>query len=816
MKKIFFFILVFIPLLEAQTGEAGKLVDKGYALLEKSSCKDAEKVIFEAFKVSEKEKDNYNKIRSVKLLGTLYYNYRELEAAASFYRLAVNLLNKAFNQPLSGEIETELYNIKNNLAITLMETDRRSAYAGKITEAENLFMEVLDFYEKKGNNDGRLSVLLNLGILYRLDASADPDNSDYNQVLNDALTTLIKARNLSVSTLDENLKTNILFNLGISFQSTGQLDSAAKNIEMSIEGYKKSGNNYWKAIASLRLGYLYLEMSDRKENGEIFRNNGINLLNENLAVIEEYRSKLDDERGRAVFLDNLTYYYVLLINELYENKDFEAMFNLAEKVKSRSFIDMLSTKASGVEENLPAELKEVLSRKSEIETVFRDSLWLYFEEDKIGKFTSLLDEYSKIYSKKEELQPDLNLLVSEETVKLKDFQKLIDEKSAVVEFFIGRNAFYTFLVTRNSITVSRSKQSPREIDSLVTKIITDINLFPNKRGEFTELQKILNRNDDSLDSLKLAEMWYASDADRVLQLALFQLYKTIIGDQQDKDLVNYNRVIIIPHGFLHEMPFAALISSFKNLDLTKKHHVARPTYWIEEKEILTLPSASSLPFLLKAGKTDEGKILIVGNPIYPNTKFSPLPFAEKEANEISRHFDKNKTLLLINEAATESVIKKEAGKYDILHFATHGIYEEDALKSHLMLTKNASDDGYLRASEIFKLKLNANLVVLSACLSGRVGAFGGHKYLTTDDLTGLTRALLYAGAANVMGTLWTVDDRSTGFMMEHFYEKYKDEKKPLLFSMRDAQIAVLNNKTNKDWSHPFYWAPFILIGSPGK
>ena len=816
MKKIFFFFVIFISIISAQSGEAGTLVDKGFALLEKSAYKDAEKVIFEAFKAAEAEKDNYNKVRAVKLLGTLYYNYRELESAASFYKLSLNLLDRYYKAPFPPEVETELYNIKNNLAITLMETDRRSAYAGKITEAENLFSDVLEFYEKKGNNEGRISVLLNLGILYRLDAAADPDNKDYSNILNDALNTLLKARNLSYASNNENLKTNILFNLGISFQSVGMLDSAFNSIEKCIEGYKKSGNNYWQAIASLRLGYLYLEMSDNSEKREQLRSKGISLLKENLAVIEEYRSKFDDERGRAVFLDNLTYYYVLLINELFEDKDFEAMFNLAEKVKSRSFIDMLSTKASGIEENLPADLKQVLSRKNEIEAVFRDSLWNYFEEDKIEKFTVLLDEYSKLYTKKEELQPDLHTLVSEETVKLTDFQKMIDEKSAVVEFFIGRNAFYSFLVTKNSISVSRSKQSPGEIDSLVTKIITDINLFANKRGEFFELQKILNRNDDTLDSAKIAEMWYSSDADRTLQLALFQLYKTIIGDAQDKELVKYNRVIIIPHGFLHEMPFAALISSFKNLDLTKKHHVARPTYWIEEKEILTLPSASSLPFLLKAGRKDEGKILIVGNPIYPNTKFSPLPFAEKEAKEISTHFDKNKTLLLINEEATESRIKKEASNYDILHFATHGIYEEDALKSHLMLTKNSIDDGYLRASEIFKMKLNANLVVLSACLSGRVGAFGGHKYLTTDDLTGLTRALLYAGAANVMGTLWTVDDRSTGYMMEYFYKKYRDEKQSLLVSMREAQIAVLNNKENKDWSHPFYWAPFILIGSPGK
>ncbi|GAB1443323.1 hypothetical protein MASR2M39_21630 [Ignavibacteriales bacterium] len=815
MKKIFFAIIVIFSTISAQSGDAGRLVDQAYDLLNKSDYKSAEKLIFKAFQTSEAEKDDYNKIRSIKLLGTLYYNYRELEASISFYKLAIGMVEKLFSAPYEPKIELEVYNIKNNLAIALMESDRRAAYAGKLSEAEKLFGEVLEYYEKSGDKQGYLSVLLNLGILYRLDAASDPDHPEYAQKLSDALSILQKA-NLEAQT-DGNsvLRENILFNLGITYQTANKLDSAARFIKESINSYKKSGNKYWEAIASLRLGYLYLEMSSSDE-GNDYRKKGIILLRDNLGIIEEYRSKFEDERGRAVFLDNLTYYYVLLINEMYEEGDFVSMFDLAEMVKSRSFVDMLSTKATGVEEDLPEDLKKVLIRKGEIEAVFRDSLWLYLEDDGSGKFLTLMDEYSTLYTKKEELQPDLNLLVSEQPVKLKDFQKLIDNNTAVIEFFIGRNAFYTFLVTNNSISVVQSKQGPRTIDSLVTKILTDINLFPNKRGAFVELQKILNRNDDTLDSAKLAQLWYESDADRSLQLALFQLYKTIIADQQDKELQKFERVIIIPHGFLHEMPFAALVSSFQNLDMSKKHHIARPTYWIEEKEILTLPSASSLPFLLKAGGEDNGSILIVGNPVYPSNKFDPLPFAEKEANEITRHFDKGKTLLLINEVATETRIKQEAGKYDILHFATHGIYEEDALKSHLLMTKTEGDDGYLRASEIFKMKLNANLVVLSACLSGRVGAFGGQKYLTTDDLTGLTRALLYAGAANVMGTLWTVDDKSTGYMMEHFYEKYRDEKRPLLFSMRDAQISVLNDSKNKDWSHPFYWAPFILIGSPGK
>ncbi|MBK6679066.1 MAG: hypothetical protein IPG53_03135 [Ignavibacteriales bacterium] len=349
----------------------------------------------------------------------------------------------------------------------------------------------------------------------------------------------LKANDLAKKEGNTVIRENILFNLGISYQTANKLDSAAKFVEESITSYKASGNKYWEAIASLRLGYLYLEMSSSEE-GNDYRKKGIILLRDNLGIIEEYRSKFEDERGRAVFLDNLTYYYVLLINELYEEGDFESMFDLAEMVKSRSFVDMLSTKASGVEEDLPDDLKKVMIRKSEIEAIFRDSLWLYFEDAESGRFFSLMDEYSKLYSEKEELQPDLNLLVSEKTVKLKDFQKLVDDKTAVVEFFIGRNAFYTFLVTNNSISVVQSKQSPRTIDSLVTKILTDVHLFPNKRGAFIELQKSLIRNDDTLGSATLARMWYESDADRSLQLALFQLYKTILVISRIRNYKNLN------------------------------------------------------------------------------------------------------------------------------------------------------------------------------------------------------------------------------------------------------------------------------------
>ncbi|MBK6679067.1 MAG: hypothetical protein IPG53_03140 [Ignavibacteriales bacterium] len=194
MKKIFFAFLLFLSTISAQSGDAGKFVDQAYALLNKSDYKAAEKLIFKAFRVSEVEKDDYNKIRSIKLLGTLYYNYRELEASISFYKLSLGMVEKLFSPPYNTKIELEVYNIKNNLAIALMESDRRAAYAGKLSEAEKLFGEVLDYYEKSGDRSGYLSVLLNLGILYRLDAASDPDHPEYPQKLSDALAILLKSQ----------------------------------------------------------------------------------------------------------------------------------------------------------------------------------------------------------------------------------------------------------------------------------------------------------------------------------------------------------------------------------------------------------------------------------------------------------------------------------------------------------------------------------------------------------------------------------------------------------------------------------------------
>jgi CHAT domain-containing protein len=157
--------------------------------------------------------------------------------------------------------------------------------------------------------------------------------------------------------------------------------------------------------------------------------------------------------------------------------------------------------------------------------------------------------------------------------------------------------------------------------------------------------------------------------------------------------------------------------------------------------------------------------------------------------------------VLVGERATEKAIKALSGGVGLIHFATHGeLKEQDPLSSALLLTADGSDDGRLEVREIFRLKLNARLVVLSACQTGLGGLLRG------DELLGLQRAFLYAGTPEVITTLWQVDDRATYVLMREFYENLKTH--PTAQALRQAQTATMRH-----FPHPFAWGAFGLTGA---
>jgi len=207
-------------------------------------------------------------------------------------------------------------------------------------------------------------------------------------------------------------------------------------------------------------------------------------------------------------------------------------------------------------------------------------------------------------------------------------------------------------------------------------------------------------------------------------------------------------------------------------------------------------------------KTDS---MMINRSMFNGNYIKPLPATETETEAIFELYDDNNLkakVLLHNNANEKSIKSGELEQYKVLHFATHGFVNSERPElSGLLLAQDTTggEDGVLYSGEIYNLKLNADLVVLSACETG-LG-----KIQKGEGIIGLTRALLYAGAKNILVSLWQVNDKSTSELMVDFYKNSLANKGQLSYSeaLRNAKLKMISEGR---YAHPFFWSPFILIG----
>ena len=259
------------------------------------------------------------------------------------------------------------------------------------------------------------------------------------------------------------------------------------------------------------------------------------------------------------------------------------------------------------------------------------------------------------------------------------------------------------------------------------------------------------------------------------------------------------RVIFIPQQSLFLVPFAAL------QDADNK-------YLIEQHTILTAPSIQVLELTRQQRQRVPGSakdVLVVGNPTMPSvapkigekpTQLPPLPGAEKEAIEIARLLN---TTALTGKQATESSVVQKLPKARMIHLATHGLLDDFqglGVPGAVALTPSGKDDGLLTASEILNLKLNAELVVLSACDTGQ-------GKLTGDGVIGLSRSLITAGVPSVIVTLWSIPDNPSALLMTEFYRNLQQNPDKAQ-ALRSAMLTTMKQYPNQ----PSAWAAYTLIG----
>ncbi len=349
-----------------------------------------------------------------------------------------------------------------------------------------------------------------------------------------------------------------------------------------------------------------------------------------------------------------------------------------------------------------------------------------------------------------------------EEIAIWKLQQVLGENGALLSYFIGKNTFYTFIITGKNLEI----------------ITSDLSI---------DLRKTIN-------AMRNGIKYKVNPA---VAMSATKLYDFLIPKLPDE----IKKLIIIPDGVLGTIPFEVLM----------KKEDQQSHYLIEEYAVSYDYAASLL--LDKSHNTITGNSgILLAAPISfekNEVQMATLPGTESEIREVKYLFsgshDAPKTLL--KSEASEAAIKSPAlSNYRYLHFATHGIVNESKPElSCIFVSPNANEDGSLYSGEIYNLKLNADLVTLSACETG-LG-----KVEQGEGIIGLSRALMYAGAKNLIVSLWQVSDASTSDLMIEFYNHHLHKSDEQLFakSLRAAKLSLIQSE---EYAAPYYWGPFVLIG----
>jgi CHAT domain-containing protein/Tfp pilus assembly protein PilF len=275
------------------------------------------------------------------------------------------------------------------------------------------------------------------------------------------------------------------------------------------------------------------------------------------------------------------------------------------------------------------------------------------------------------------------------------------------------------------------------------------------------------------------------------------LYQMLVGPAHDA-LAKQKKLVVISDDFLSGLNFETLVVENP-----------KPHYWIED---MTLSNANSLRFMTSVRSTAGGiraRLLLIGDPVTPDPAYPALPKAAEELRNIERHFAPgDRKSITRAEATPAAYIENRPERYDYIHFVAHGTASATSpLDSAVILSRPASqsDSFKLYARDIINHPVRASLITISACYGAGTRSYAG------EGLVGLSWAFLRAGAHNVIGALWEVNDISTPQLMDRFYAELAKGERPEA-ALRTAKLSLLNSGTAL--SIPFYWAPFqIYTGS---
>jgi CHAT domain-containing protein len=525
-------------------------------------------------------------------------------------------------------------------------------------------------------------------------------------------------------------------------------------------------------------------------------------MEEAIDLIELTRTRTDSQQLRASFFANrqdaYAFYIGLLLREHAAKPDpalLARAFETSERARARGLIEMLADSGASVRrDGDPALLKrsreitQLLNAKGTrlLATSPATSPAAVALKQEIH---TLELEYADVEAAIRKSSPREAELTQAATVTMDQIRGLLDADTVLLEFTLAEPRSYLWILDRNGVRY-RELPSRSEVETAARQTIHLVTARQNETSAARHLSEVLFGSVSPVPAGKRIVV-VADGALQTVPLAMLPLPGT------DEPLITQHEIVTLP--------------SLSTLSALRREVAGRPR---AAKNVAVF--ADPVFDNGDSGKGGESRILehlaeapATSDAIVTRLRIARLPYTLREADEILRAAGSANSLRAVGAHATrEAALSPQLGEYRFLHFATHGYLDtERPSLSALVLSqvdeKNRPVDGFLRVNDVYSTRLNADLVVLSACQTG-LG-----KEVRGEGVMGLTRAFMYAGAPRVIVSLWNVNDRATATLMGSLYRKMLREGMRPAQALRSAQLEL---RKNSRWASPYYWAAFQLQG----
>jgi CHAT domain-containing protein len=475
-------------------------------------------------------------------------------------------------------------------------------------------------------------------------------------------------------------------------------------------------------------------------------------------TLEGDRRALRDERSRGTFLEDRIVFYYAAVLQLLAHKRYADAFDVLERSRSRALADLLASRKPGL--GRPGEQK-LYAESAVLRTQIADAQSRLFELASQAdgskespaiaglrtQIRTLESQYAQVTARMAAEAPRLQNLLTSAPASLSALQQTMrDERFEMLQYLVIDEAVIVWHISPASVTV-RNVFLPR--NQVIDKV--------------SALQKSLADRNTPFDETTAQELF------------LYLIAPVL-------PLVRSERLVIVPHQDLHYVPFQVF------------RDPGDGRYLGERFQITYAPSATVLLGLARPAGLSGGRLLAIADPT--------ITAAGPEVKGIAKLFPQQ-AKVVTDDLAREDEVKAWIRDFDVIHLSVHGKFDAaEPMLSYLSFARGSNDDGRLTAAEMFGLPLDRNrLIVLSACETGRAEA------THANEILGMVRALIYAGAGTLVLSYWEVDSAATALWMQAFYEAALTQPLPAA-----ARTALLKVKNTPNYRHPYYWAAFGVTG----